>query len=149
MAKLINIYRYLLCNLHTLATKVTMGFQPGDIIDGTTQDATLLSIYSWSHSNFLLPNSVMAIISCGTYSDVLWYALYRCVIYKHQLLLLRRECCEVVGWRLPCCWHYLFPSPSSAVMPEPHLLDQSDLFMFFVLTSSGSAFFRINKNLRS
>ena len=44
----------------------------------------------------------MATMSSETYDDVLYYAIYRCVICKHQLLLLKWECCKVVVWQLYC-----------------------------------------------
>ena len=49
---------------------------------------------------FLMSSTVMVIIYSETYSDVLSNAIYRCVICKHLLVLLRWERCKFVGWRL-------------------------------------------------
>ena len=45
----------------------------------------------------------MEAIFSETCTDLLCYKIYRVVVCKRQLLLLRWDCCEVVVWRLQCC----------------------------------------------
>ena len=91
---------------------------------GTTRVAVYPVFCSRLYNMLLLLRTMMAIIRSQTYSDVLYYAVYRCVICIYKLLFLRWECCMILEWPtvLLTSQHIQLPSSRWWTMTQPILV---------------------------